>query len=288
MSVSWSLSTTTSRFPGKTVQEIIAICQTAGLAGLEGGAPSFSGCTDTELETLAATYRQSGLRIETFHLPFSATDDLAAFYETQRRAAVRHTRYWMERAGILGATIGVAHPSTNRNSVTVEGIDPYFSALEKSLKELLPAAQELGFDLAFENMLPGDGERFGSRPAHFVTLRERFGHPRLKCCLDTGHALVALRERAGDFFEAMGSDLVAFHLQDTPGDRDIHLAPGHGRVDWNLVFRGMSRLDYRGTACIEAFPFDFGPDFSAQAWQRTVTEIHELAERALAGNPSND
>lgn len=281
MPVPWSLSTTTSRFPGKTIEEIIDVCRESGLAGLEGGAPSFAGCSDSELETIAATYREGGVTMETFHLPFGAADDLAAFYETQRRAAVRTIRFWMERARILGVAIGVVHPSTNRYSVTDEGIDTYFAALEKSLKELLPAAEALGLDLAFENMLPGESERFGSRPEHFVAIRERFGHPRLKFCLDTGHALVSMRQQAGEFFAAMGPDLVAFHLQDTPGDRDSHLAPGHGRVDWRTVFQGMSHLGYRGIACIEAFPFDFGPDFTVDAWRRTVRETHDLAQRAL-------
>ncbi len=75
--VPWSLSTTTSRFPGKTIDEIIAVCRAAGLAGLEGGAPSFAGCSDRELETIAATYREGGVKMETFHLTFGGSDDFA-------------------------------------------------------------------------------------------------------------------------------------------------------------------------------------------------------------------
>lgn len=280
----WSWSTTTSRFPGLPVAEVCAIARSAGLSGLEGGETSFQGWSEAALMAAAAEYRSAGLVIDTFHLPFTATDDIAAFYETARRETVRRMRFWMERASLLGAKIGILHPSTCRFSTVVEGLDGYLAALEKSFAELLPAAEALGLTLALENMLPGEqGDRFGSRPEHFALLREKFGHPRLAFCLDTGHALVAGRERAADFPRVMGRELVAFHLQDNAGDRDSHLAPGHGRVDWPAVFRGMEALGYRGVACIEASPFDFGPDYTPAAWRRMVGETAALARRALAG-----
>lgn len=280
----WSWSTTSSRFPGKEFPEIIALCREAGLSGLEGGEGDFDGFPEARLSAYASELRAAGLVMETFHLPFGWGDDIAAFYETSRRATVRKMRAWMERAALLGARIGILHPSTNRFSTDTEGIDRYLAALDRSFRELLPAAEQLSLTLALENMLPGDGGgRLGSRPGHFTLFRERFGHPRLKFCLDTGHALVSARGQAGDFFPAMGADLVAFHLQDTPGDRDAHLAPGHGRVDWVTVFRGMAGLGYRGTACLEAVPFDFGPDFTAAAWRRMVEDTARLAAGALSG-----
>ena len=42
---------------------------------------------DAELEAIGAQYRAVGLRVGTFHLPFTAIDDMAAFYETARRLA---------------------------------------------------------------------------------------------------------------------------------------------------------------------------------------------------------
>lgn len=284
MERTWGWSTTTSRMPGKAIDEVVALCRAVGLAGLEGGESCFANCGMPELAQTGAALRAAGLAMQTFHLPFGAGDDIASFYETSRRATATKIRLWMERAAALGARIGILHPSTSRCSVDIEGLDPYMAALDKTFRELLPAAESLGMTLALENMLPGDaaGGRLGSRPEHFILFRQRFGHANLGFCLDTGHALVALRERAAEFFDAMGSELVAFHLQDTPGDRDSHLAPGHGRVDWDVVFQRMARLEYRGIACIEAAPFDFGPDYSATSWRQLVLWTDRLVAAALA------
>lgn len=284
----WKWSTPTLRFRDRSLAEAAECCRAAGLAGLEGHRETYENHSVPELEAEARALRDAGLEMETFHLPFQAEDDLSAFYESNRRVAVARARRWMERAARLGARIGIAHPCNGRSGVRAEGLDPYLAALDRSLRELLPAAEPLGLDLAFENMPPNPHGRFGSLPEHFVRIRKAFGHPRLKFCLDTGHALIAARHRALDFFPAMGPDLAAFHLQDTAGDRDLHLAPGRGRIDWSPIFRNMAKRKYRGIACLEAPPFDFGPDFSPDAWRRMIDETDALVSRALQDGPPAD
>ena len=87
MQKSWTWSTTGLLLTKKSHEEIIEICQAAGLAGIEGGAPLFDGLRDSELEAIGEKYRDAGLQIETFHLPFSAQLDLVSFYEQGRRSA---------------------------------------------------------------------------------------------------------------------------------------------------------------------------------------------------------
>ena len=139
---------------------------------------------------------------------------------------------------------------------------------------------------AVENMLPGhDGPRLGSSPDHITAFAKRFGHPNLGFCLDTGHALVAGGpERAHEFADAMGTSLAAFHLADNAGDRDSHLAPGRGLVDFAAVFRGAAGIGYAHPMCIEAPPFAHlaGGSFPLAAWQALVAETRAIAERAVA------
>jgi sugar phosphate isomerase/epimerase len=109
-----------------------------------------------------------------------------------------------------------------------------------------------------------------------------FDHPSLGFCLDTGHALVAAGpERAGEFFEVMAPRLIAFHLADNAGDRDSHLAPGHGLVDWEQFFRQVVRLNYAHGMCVETPPFAPGPSYSLEAWRRMFTDLDELARQAM-------
>ena len=82
----------------------------------------------------------------------------------------------------------------------------------------------------------------------------------------------------------MGERLIAFHLADNAGNRDSHLAPGHGRFFWGEFFRELGKRDFRNTVCVEAPPFDYGPDYSLEAWKGLHREVSLLAEgRGLDG-----
>ena len=285
MEQTWTWSTTGYNFVGMPHDEIIATCTAAGLSGIEGAAELFPDETDAELEQIARRYRDAGLGIGSYHLPFKPDDDIVCLYETTRRAAVDTMISHMERAAALGARVVIQHPSTNRFNVDLEGFDNYLRRLGRSLEALLPRAASLGLVIAIENMLPGaDGPRVGSRPEHLSAIGERFADPNLGFCLDTGHALVAGGpDDAGEFFRSMAPMLAAFHLADNAGDRDSHLAPGRGLVDWDAIFAGMAAIGYAHPACIETPPFAHRRDgsFSRDAWKKLVAETQALADHAL-------
>ena len=283
MEKTWTWSVHVSSFIGQDVDTILRTCQHAGLSGIDGTYRFFQTHTDAEMDAFAETFRDGGLGIETFHLPFSAGDDITSFYETVRRKAVDKIVLWMEKAARMGASVGIQHPTTTGYNVDVEGLDVYLRQLGKSLDTILPAAENLNFTLAIENMLPAGGGRFASRPEHFTAMIQHFAHPNLGFCLDTGHALVAAGpDHAGEFLDIMAPHLVAFHLTDNAGDRDSHLAPGHGRVDWNPVFRKAAELQFSRPICIETPPFAPGPNYAPNAWKQMIADTNALAENALS------
>ena len=286
MQKSWTWSTTGYGFASKSPDDIIAICHTAGLDGVEAVPPFLDGLRDAEVEALGEKYRNAAVTLQTFHLPFSAEDDISSFYETIRRRAVDKAKLWIERSALLGASIGVQHPTTTRYDVAVEGLDRYMCQIGKSLEELLPVAERLNYTIALENLPPGDiGGRLSSRPDHFERFIETFDHPNLGFILDTGHALVSCGNAADDFHRIMAPRMAAYHLADNAGDRDSHLAPGHGRVDWNTVFRRAAEIGYSGCMCIETPPFAHTPggDFLPEAWKQMVDDTEALAVEALGG-----
>ena len=284
MQKTWTWSTTGYGFSGYTAESICEVCRVAGLSGIEGAPPLAEGKTDAEVEAFGRVFRDAGQRIETFHLPFSAEDDIASFYETVRRRAVDKILEWMDRAAQMGATVGIQHPTTTRHDVAVEGLDAYVRHLGKSLSVLLPAAEKTGFVIAVENMLPAGGGRFASAPEHIERLASEFGSSSFGFCLDTGHALVAAADpaRAGEIQDAMGSRLVAFHLADNEGARDLHIAPGRGLVDWRGVFRRASETGFSRAMCIETGPFAPGPPYTPEHWRAMVAATDVLATSSLA------
>src|SRR5690606_2002247 len=123
---------------------------------------------EQELVELRNRYAEAGIVINSFHLPFAGDDDIASFYESQRRGAVRRMARWIEVAGHLGARVVIQHPTTNRWPAEENGLDRYFEQLHKSIEELLPAARAAGVIIGLENMTPGEGGgRFFSKAEHF-------------------------------------------------------------------------------------------------------------------------
>ncbi len=271
-------------FHGKPHEEIAGICKNAGFRRIEGADAMFLYTPDAVLSDIRNIYGSNGVRMATFHLPAGLEDDISSFYESIRKPAVFKMRTWMDKAKTLGAGIGILHPTTRRHDASEEDTGCYIRQLGKSLEELLPAAESISFTIAVENMLliPGIQSRFGVFPEHIRLIKKNFKHDNLGFCYDSGHALIAGKENAALILEEMSSSLAAFHLQDNAGDRDSHLAPGRGLVDWKNVFRKMEEMGFSGYAAIEAPPFAPGPDYDISAWRGLLRETEELAAKSIA------
>lgn len=234
--------------------------------------------TVEEAAGIGEGYRAAGVPVETVHLPYEGPQfDIADFYESRRRQAVASIQHAMERAAAAGAAAGILHPSTSREPVDTNGFERYFAQMAVSMRELLREAERVDLLLAVENLPPVPGRRYGSVPDHFRRFAHDLAHSHLSFCLDTGHALMAVgHDGTIELMEAMGERLRAFHLSDTSGDRDLHLAPGHGAVDFPRVFA--QARDLRPLAmCIETPPFAPGPDYGDAAWRTMVDEVRALA-----------
>ncbi len=284
----WNWAIASFTLVGKTDEEIISLCRYAGISAVEADISFVIGKTDAEIEEVREKYEKASLALESFHLPFGQAHDISSFYETLRKQAVKNMEECLEKASMLGSRTVILHPAANPCTVEEEGLERYITQLGKSLDVLIPKAEKSGVVIAIENMLPGEkGNRFGSSPDHFRLFVSKFAHPHLGFCLDTGHALVSGGPGGpAVFFETMSQHLVAFHLQDNAGDRDSHLAPGHGLVDWNTIFRSMFKIQYAYSACIEAPPFSYGPNYthSIDSWKKLIEETDSLVRKSIAEN----
>ncbi|HUB20264.1 MAG TPA: sugar phosphate isomerase/epimerase family protein [Acidobacteriaceae bacterium] len=108
-------------------------------------------------------------------------------------------------------------------------------ALEHSitaLEHLRAFANPLGVKILVEN-LQGDV----ARPLHLVEILTTGHFQDIGVCLDVGHA------HLGDGVAAALSELSAHirssHLHDNKGDKDTHLWPGDGTIDWDEALGGL-------------------------------------------------
>jgi sugar phosphate isomerase/epimerase len=178
-----------------------------------------------------------GLEVHAVHAPPMRRDP--SLYR-QKAAAVM--------AEQLGAAILVVHVS----SIRFASADPAVraEARERDLARLEMLAQfceERGVAIALEN---------GLRPGHaqyLFSLLHALGRPDAGLVFDSGHAAL----RGGDaeaMLQSMLPRLLHTHLHDNHGDRDEHLVPGQGIIDWPGLLSQLATKGSQVTWLLELRP----------------------------------
>lgn len=191
--------------------------------------------------------RTLSLAPASFHAPFYA--DLAEARAgrflslahpdpAEREDALARTGAAMRAMADLGSRLAVLHPCG--------GAGDTWENLEASLARLLPLAETLGLTLALENIPAPLG-----RPGGLAAFLGRMGHPRLRACLDAGHARMTEGEGAPAAFARLAPFCAATHIHDNDGRRDEHLIPGEGGVDWDAFTGALGAARYGGALTFE-------------------------------------
>jgi sugar phosphate isomerase/epimerase len=121
----------------------------------------------------------------------------------------------------------IQHIGHGRQTADPRKLDAAFTSLEN----LAMFAKARGVTIALENT-PSE---LGSPSVLYKFLVDTHLHD-LKLCFDIGHAHI--EEGVGPSFEAMKDHLVSSHIHDNHGDKDEHLLPFDGTIDWDAALRG--------------------------------------------------
>ena len=213
--------------------------------------PNFDVSDIAKLKTLQDWLADLSLEAPSFHAPFYADLSearkgrwlsLAATDKHAREAAIEKTIQALRAFRPLGARVAVIHPSAPGKA----GHGDIYEALEESIARLLPVAEETDAVLALENIPSALG-----RAEPLAAFVERIDHPRLKICIDTGHALITEGENTRNGVERLAPLCAATHLHDNDGRNDAHLIPGEGAFEWPSFFTTLDAHRYSGTLALE-------------------------------------
>lgn len=188
-----------------------------------------------------------GVQYTQAHAPFPVFEE-ALVREDRSRPEAEHFDEMMRRcvkaANVLGVEWMVVHPFT---VVDESGYSPKKSAVYN--REYYARWGEIFADsqvgMAIENM-SGNWYfyQYGTTAEELLDLAEAIDNPRVKICLDTGHAHLAGRDVAG-MVHMMGRELRALHINDNHGGKkDEHIAPYSGTINWEDVMCALGALDY--------------------------------------------
>ena len=258
----------------------------AAAAGLDGVELTVGDClkpdiAEHECRAIAEYARKKGVGLRTLASVAGWSCALGASDETERQAAIAFTRRYLQIAAWIGAETVLVVPGATRIPWEPDrptlGYQQVWEATTASVRELVPFAEEVGVNLALENVW----NRFLLSPMEWQCFLDQFDSERVGMYFDTGNACIYARPQ--DYPEILGGRIKAVHLKTfTETEGGMHGFFGDdltaGSVDFHAVFQAMDNIEYTGPYTVEMIPNCPGvsvPD--SELAQRTAQALLRLA-----------
>jgi L-ribulose-5-phosphate 3-epimerase len=227
-----------------SIPERFQLARKAGLDGVE----IYSDLeTREQVDELVRAAGDAGIELHSvmcsshWGLPLSATD------EAVRLQAVEGVKHAVNIAKWAGADTVLVVPAVVSADV------PYGAAWEisqKSLKEVLPAAEEAGVALAVENVW----NKFLLSPLETRDYIDSFNHPLIRAYFDVGNILIYGFPH--QWIEILGDRLAKIHIKDFAVNTRSFVPLLTGDVDFPRVMNALRGVGYSGylTAELAGYP----------------------------------
>jgi sugar phosphate isomerase/epimerase len=250
----WPIALSTGCFYKRPILDILRDVRDAGFRQVEVCSfPAHLDYHDAEaVKSAARGLRELEIAPVSFHAPFADRIDITAFDPAVREASVAELIRACESAALLGCGHVVLHPGPER-----EGRPPEAEFLQhmrhaaESLNLVAARCCELGIRLLLENML---AHLLFGRVSDMLYLLGEIKSCQVGTCLDTGHAHLA--GELGLVVQKLSGHLRMIHINDNHGDRDAHLIPGEGGIDWPWLVSELRRHHFHGGLVIEMSAFE--------------------------------
>ena len=194
-----------------------------------------------QINELGHWFRDSPLKLHSLHAPMYNDDvwgrsgpqaiiDITEPTKARRIAMVDEIKRALEIADVIPFRYLIQHLGVSGQEFDEWRLEAAFSSLE----ELKVFGAQRKIEILLENTLSdlSTAERLNQ------FLNET--HLGLGYCFDAGHAHIT----AGieNEFELMKDRIRSVHLHDNDGERDLHLFPGKGSIDWKLTMKLLRSL----------------------------------------------
>jgi len=202
---------------------------------------------EEEVRRAGALMRSLGLRPFSFHAPFADHIDITSLDEKIREEAVAELITACRAAALIGAENVVLHPGPEQSGRPPQ--DEFLQRMHNaagSLNQVAAFCCQSGVQLLLENMLP---HLLFGQTSDMMFLLGEISACSVGTCLDTGHA--HLSGDLGSVIHKLSGHLKMVHINDNHGDRDAHLIPGDGSIDWPWVVGELQHHDFQGGLIIE-------------------------------------
>ncbi len=171
-----------------------------------------------------------------------------------RDIKLEHVKRSLWATAVLGCKNWVLHPimpygisekNTEEQPLT---LDINFEFMNKALK----IAKEYDITICLENMPMRNFSL--ATPYEILDFVKLINDANFKICLDTGHIVTFPEISAAQAVRDLGNEIRAFHIHDSFPDRDLHLLPYCGTIDWQDFKTALKDINYTGGLCLETAP----------------------------------
>ena len=197
-------------------------------------------------------------------------------------ATVEDRQEWMEKmkrsiygTRLMGCKYWVIHPLMPYGPLDLDTENPpqTWEINKAFMLELLQYAKEQDVTICLENL---PMRKFSmAHPEQILKFVKEMNDDHFKICLDTGHANFFPEVSLSDMVREMGDDLKALHIHDNMGDRDFHLWPTKGIIDWPGFMKALREIEFQGV-----FSLETAPDINLEcpAYEQAYVELCGLAK----------
>jgi sugar phosphate isomerase/epimerase len=228
------------RLSGHILDKILA----AGISQIEifAARQHFDYHDTNHVRDVAQWFRDQDLKLHSLHAPLYADHDwgrsgsvpISVTY-LQRRLRIdsmEEIKRSIEVAEILPFKYLILHLGLPEEQYEIERYD----AAMTSLEHLRIYAKERGAQILIENV-PNEL----TTPERILQFIQYTRMDDLKICFDTGHAHMGSGVESS--FQTLKDRIVSTHVNDNHGDKDDHLLPFEGDINWVKTVRDFRALD---------------------------------------------
>ncbi|HEV2206734.1 MAG TPA: sugar phosphate isomerase/epimerase family protein [Candidatus Acidoferrales bacterium] len=214
---------------------VLAQIAQAGIPAIEifCAAGHFSYASQQAVRDVAVALEENHLSLYSLHSPperdaafgrSGVPNSISEPERVRRIEAVDEVKRALEVAERIPFKYLVQHMGQSRDAADARHYDAAFNSLE----HLAIFAKHRGVTIALENT----PDELGAPESLLQFLKETHLND-LKLCLDVGHAHIETKIETA--FEVMRDRIVTTHIHDNHGEKDEHLVPYGGSIDWEAL-----------------------------------------------------